>query len=461
MVTKLKDEGIGTGGGSSPFGVPLPTMPGIGGLVSTGASNFVKGGGPKLAAGSLGLGLAGAAGIYGGHKLEESGYSTTGKVVHGVGTAASIGSMALAGGAIGTLFGPGVGTAIGYALGGLAGAIINWEDTAETFKDVGKMFSDSIEAFSKHPYPSVENTTMNNLMTELIPLIVKLTGLGSNKDILQKEYNNPEVVDSVSKLIQSESNNNPRAINAATGAAGLYQFMPSTAIDTARKLREDTGDESFDQLITSGGGSRASGMIQNMSPEQQTKLFHKYQEPLFQKVKTARGSNAVPNYGEMKAFNFASSYDPNNPEGVLYDTDNPKGKAAIGLNPELQAIANASGGKVTNKNLVEYFNKPANQPQLRQLRTPTTASPEGTTPPVEFKKPSPLGNPITTASTTYKGAVVNDELKIPQQTQGTNIINTTNNVGGTSTTSSQKEARDRFLPMPNYFYNVDGTSCAC
>ena len=442
-MTKLKDEGIGTGGGGGGLVNNLLETLGISTLLSK-AKPLISGGVlPKL--GVMGAGVAGE---YAGNKLEDAGYTKTGKVVHGVGTIAKI----AAGAALGAPLGP-----VGMLIGGLGAAIIDLDDTVKTFNDVGNLFSDAIDAFSKHPYPSFENTTMNNLMKELIPLIVKLTGLGSNKGPLEKEYGNPAVVDSVSKLIQSESGNNPKAINSATGAAGLYQFMPSTAIETARTLRDDTKDESFDELITSGEGERTSKIIQNMSPEQQTKLFHKYQEPLFKKVKTARGPDAVPDYAEMKAFNFASSFDPSNPNGVLYDITNPKGKAAIEQNKELKAIANVSAGKVTNKNLVDYFEKPENQPQLR---IPTTTPNGGTPPPVE-SKPSPFTAPITQGAATYTGAVTNDIMKTPPQTAAPTIINTTNNVGGTSTTSSQKEVRDRFLPMPNYFYNVDGTSCAC
>lgn len=120
--------GLGLGGQAANAGANAAT--GRGGAMMAGLAARGKGA-LKLtpwtlaaAAGSIGL-------EYGADKLRDAGYTKSAGAAEAGSGALGIAGWTLAGTTIGTLIAPGIGTAIGGALGALGGVISNWEQVAD------------------------------------------------------------------------------------------------------------------------------------------------------------------------------------------------------------------------------------------------------------------------------------------------------------------------------------------
>ena len=202
---------------------------------------------------------------------------------------------------------------------------------------------------------------------------------GSIRNAISGVYNDEKATDALEQLVVSESSGDPGIINkkgrkkGAGAAAGLFQFIPSTAIAMAKQYKEkNPGDTAFDKLIDSKGNpDETTDIVAGLSVENQVILQKQYVEPLIKRVQKAAGDNTtLPTYAQMKSFQFAGGFDPGNPDRALFDSSSNNagtGKPAIDKNPELKKIADANNGVVTNRTLQEYFERSDNQPKISKF----------------------------------------------------------------------------------------------
>jgi hypothetical protein len=424
LVTKLKDEGIGTGGGGMGM---MGGMGGFGGaagkVVSQGAS---KGGGSFLSKVSkvgktapiIGGVLTAGLGLMQGESVAKAGSK-------GVGT--TVGSIA--GAALGTSLGP-VGMYVGGLIGGILGDVL------------GGLFGDFLDNLGniftmKRGGPAEPGAPQNNTIKES-----DLTNLKMKRDSGSEAMAPGRTISSNTKDTAMAIQNKIPGFNQVTSLNDAYHVTGAHAEGNAI-------DFTLNKPPTKEEAKAIVKQLEEMPNVK--KVIDEYNTP-------SEGSTGGHFHVEV---NPPKAEDKPKAEFIVPPAAPTKQEGP----PRLRRLESPSPiPQSWDKGLYDINQESLDQGIINLNEKFNTATMAAS--PSRFMATAPAPSFVTNpgrqeAKQLYKGAVVNDDLKIPQQTQGTNIINTTTNVGGTSTTSSQKEARDRFLPMPNYFYNVDGTSCAC
>lgn len=148
----------------------------------------------------------------------------------------------------------------------------------------------------------------------------------SVSEVIEQKFTDKDLANSIKKFVMSESSGRKSIINDI-GAAGLYQFIQSTALEQARKTgREDiiaalkdksivdfTKDKTIQVLkeqrkfseipeyIKTTYPQSVATAVANLSAEQQTAMFEQFIDPLLK-------HNKSPDFADIKAFGFAPKY---------------------------------------------------------------------------------------------------------------------------------------------------------
>lgn len=304
LVTKLKDEGIGTGGGG---GIINDLVEGL--AIRKGmqyASKFL----PKLGSMAKGIGaggLIGAGGMgleYGGNSLKSAGYNKSGALMHGVGTLGNIAGGATAGAALGGL--------PGAIIGGVIAAALDKSDVAETLDDIFKLIKDI-----KNFFTSPKNGEPKDFVGILSP---------QQLESIAGQFNSEETQKAVQQYVASESGGKSDIINKI-GAAGSYQFTQDTAMDQATALSKmnihpeilsalqgkqkidfskdpDLKDlvklDDISKYIKEKYPQSLAVAVANLSPEQQAAMAQNFFAPLLKLKSTA-------DFADFKAYGFSPS----------------------------------------------------------------------------------------------------------------------------------------------------------
>jgi hypothetical protein len=159
----------------------------------------------------------------------------------------------------------------------------------------------------------------------------------------------PQQSELIKKFIKSESGGDVSLINKI-GAAGLGQFLPSTALEVAKKMKEsrpDIYDALKDKEMKSiKGDNSMSVAITKLSPEQQIAMIDQFFKPLF-----AAKPNAE--FADVKAFGFASGKYPEalakkDMSMTMYDkSDRGRGANAFKSNPIFDEWDTNKNGKLS------------------------------------------------------------------------------------------------------------------
>ena len=442
LVTKLKDEGIGTGGGGGGLGGLLGGLGGAaaGTALSKGAS---EGGGSFLSTVSkvgktapiIGGVLTAGLGLMQGDSIAKAGSK-------GVGT--TVGSIA--GAALGTLGGPLapvlvpvlaiIGGMLGDVLGGLFGDFLD---------SLGTIFKNDRKQPDEPQNPPQVGQKNNVTLAELTK-----SGLNIKQGAMAEGATVSENVKAGANMImkskQLGSSSTPDQITSLNDNFHKeFEHPKGNAFDftVVDKPSEKEGQAIIKQIMDAD--PNVINVIDEYNhPSQHSNGGHFHVQ---YKSDTPKAEFIGPPAAPAK-----SADTPAASPAPIKQEEPPRLNRSGSPSPTPQSFdrnlfnANTESNAQGVINLNEKFNT------ATMTKFPATAS---------APSPSFVTAPIIQGAATYTNASMNDQMKTLPQTAAPNIINTTNNVGGTSTTSSQKEARDRFLPMPNYFYNVDGTSCAC
>ena len=440
LVTKLKDEGIGTGGGGGGLGGLLGGLGGAaaGTALSKGAS---EGGGSFLSTVSkvgktapiIGGVLTAGLGLMQGDSIAKAGSK-------GVGT--TVGSIA--GAALGASLGP-VGMYVGGLIGGILGDVLGGL-FGDFLDSLGTIFKNDRKPPPDEPQKPPQVGQKNNVtLAELTK-----SGLNIKQGAMAEGATVSENVKAGANMImkskQLGSSSTPDQITSLNDNFHKeFEHPKGNAFDftVVDKPSEKEGQAIIKQIMDAD--PNVINVIDEYNhPSQHSNGGHFHVQ---YKSDTPKAEFIGPPAAPAK-----SADTPAASPAPIKQEEPPRLNRSGSPSPTPQSFdrnlfnANTESNAQGVINLNEKFNT------ATMTKFPATAS---------APSPSFVTAPIIQGAATYTNASMNDQMKTLPQTAAPNIINTTNNVGGTSTTSSQKEARDRFLPMPNYFYNVDGTSCAC
>ena len=313
LVTKLKDEGIGTGGGG---GIINDLVEGLAiRKVMQYASKFL----PKLGSMAKGIGAAGLYGIagealsMGGHALKSSGNTKSGSVMHGVGTLGKIAAGATMGATIGGIPTFGIGIIPGAVIGGLLSVALDASDVAETLQDISKLITVIKDFVIKDFFKKKDKNNSFGLTPQQLESIAG-------------QFKTEETQKAVQQYVASESGGKSDIINKI-GAAGSYQFTQDTAMDQATALARmsihpeilDTlkgkqkinfsKDKELEKLVDPNEISKyikqkypesLAVAVANLSPEQQAAMAQNFFAPLLKLKPDA-------DFADFKAYGFSPS----------------------------------------------------------------------------------------------------------------------------------------------------------
>lgn len=310
LVTKLKDEGIGTGGGGGIINDLSKVW-----LFKEGmqyASKFL----PKLGSMAKGIraaglyGIAGEALSMGGHALKSSGNTKSGSVMHGVGTLGKIAAGATMGATIGGIPTFGIGIIPGAVIGGLISVALDASDVAETLQDIFKLITVIKDFFDP------KKKDKNNLFGLTPQQLESIAG----------QFKTEETQKAVQQYVASESGGKSDIINKI-GAAGSYQFTQDTAMDQATALAKMSSypeilgtlkgkpkidfskDQDLQKLVNPDEISKyikqkypesLAVAVANLSPEQQAAMAQNFFAPLLKLKPDA-------DFADFKAYGFSPS----------------------------------------------------------------------------------------------------------------------------------------------------------
>jgi hypothetical protein len=229
----------------------------------------------------------------------------------------------------------------------------------------------------------------------------------SVSEIIDQKFTDKDLADSIKKFVMTESSGRKGIINNI-GAAGLYQFIQSTAIEQARKTgRQDildalkdknivdfTKDKTIQTLkkqkkfneipeyIQKTYPTSVAAAVANLSEEQQTAMFEEYIKPLLEFKKDA-------DFADIKAFGFAptkylNALKKNDMDMAIYkktDRSDP-----FGENDQFKIWDSNKDNVLTAQELVDgirasYEGKPTDTSKLDQKET---------------KAPTPVSTPMAT-----------------------------------------------------------------
>ena len=218
----------------------------------------------------------------------------------------------------------------------------------------------------------------------------------------------PNQAELIKKFVMSESSGKTGAINSI-GAAGLGQFIPSTAKYVAEQLKDSrpdiynalkdkempdisgdnrlkglTGDKLSDKIRELFPNSMSTA-VSKLSPEQQTAMIEQFFKPLFAAKPDAE-------FADIKAYGFASGKYPealkkNDMSMTMYDKSTREGANAFEKNPIFDKWDTDRDGKLSAAELragsasLEPKNSKTsvNPPAAESITTPPKAS-TGNTP---------------------------------------------------------------------------------
>jgi len=275
--------------------------------------------------------------ISGGVEYLESGNASRSVAVGGGSLVGGV-AGAKTGAALGTMIAPGVGTVVGGIAGGIIGSIAGekmgrvMSDWTDDFSSVTNKFSDTFYSILKN-WSSWFKETFEGIklwFKETMPSVFDKPNqeIASGTDIskvLEASFDK-DLAENIKKLIMTEGGKDS-TINRSSGAAGFYQFMPSTAKDLAKKLNiQEINDADIKDVPT---------IVSNLPADTQTKMYKEFISELL-KVKPN------PSFADLKATGFAPGrYVPalksNNMSATMYNKNLGGVEAnAFSTNPEFQ-----------------------------------------------------------------------------------------------------------------------------
>ena len=450
LVTKLKDEGIGTGGGGGGLGDILSGLGGAaaGTALSKGTSEV---GGSSLlgkvskvgkAAPIIGGVLTAGLGLMQGDSIAKAGSK-------GVGT--TVGSIA--GAALGTLGGPLapvlvpvlaiIGGMLGDVLGGLFGDFL--DSLGTIFKNDRKPPPDDPQ---KPPQVGQKNNVTLAELTES-GLNIKQGAMAEGATVSENVKAGANKIMNFKQLGTSSKPNQITSLNDDFHKE--FEHPKGNAFDftVMDKPSEEEGQAIIKQIVANDSNvSKVIDEYNHPSTKSNGGHFHveyKSDEPKAEFI----GPPAAPAKPSDTPVTPAPTKDtkqeaPPTPKRSGSPSPTPQSRDQNLFNTNQESYNQG----VTNEN--EKFNTAT----MTASRSTFPATPSA---PVLVPNQGPQQ-----ATQLYGKARDTDIIKDKAQAkQVQSVVVLQDNSSKSSTTSSQKEARDHFLPMPNYFYNVDGTSCAC
>ena len=440
-MTKLKDEGIGTGGG----GMGMGMMGGMGGaaagkVVSKGGGSFLSkvskvGKATPIIGGVLTAGL----GLMQGESVAKAGS-------RGVGT--TVGSIA--GAALGASLGP-VGMFVGGLIGGMLGDVL------------GGLFGDFLD-------------NLGNILTMKKP---------------PEEPQNPPQVGQKNNVTLAELTQS--GLNIKEGAmkeggtvsenvkAGANMIMKSKQLGSRSKPDQITSlNDDLHKEFEHPKGNAFDFTVGDKPSEEEGRAI----------IKQIRDND--PNVSNViDEYNHPSTNSTGGHFHVQYKSDNPKTESieppAAPAKPSETAVTSPAPTKSDKEDgrPIKRSESPSPTPQsfdqalyninqesytqgiinenkkwddaIAMAASHSKSLATASAPPSFVTDSGPQkDNQLYNKS--IQTGIIKDQA---QAKQVQSVVVLQDNSVKSSTTSSQKEARDRFLPIPNYFYNVDGTSCAC
>lgn len=299
--------------------------------------------------------LVGTALYAGGQIIEgkEKGESTGKIVAKTAGGLAGGLAGAKLGAVIGTAIAPGIGTAVGAGAGGLLGGLIGTltgENVAGAlydkffgqpeYKEV-KPIDRKTPAAGKDSLSQVQVKEESQLADLQEVLGKNLAGPAAQMAITEGGY------DKKTRKLKTDT------INKESQAAGMFQFLPSTAVEMASKVEDQALKEKFKPYIEQVQKKKpldregVAKLVASLSVKEQAQLYKKFIEPLVKK------------YGEenitadmLKSYGFAPAIHTTNKksEDVVYK----KGTQAYELNKMLDPD---KSGEVTKQEIEDVSEK--------------------------------------------------------------------------------------------------------
>lgn len=295
---------------------------------------------------------------------------TGGQVIEGIANKRSAGNIVarasggLAGGilgakvgaALGSLVGPGPGTVAGGLIGGILGTLLGEETGKRIGEALKNLFFKKIDEYDlteteraiklqrekiqprpartpaqrplelAAPKQSQEETSVSVKKEEQLPVGEAVEGsqLKEMQDILGEK-----LAIEAAKVAITEGGYDKKtkklkttSINKESQAAGMYQFLPSTALDLAAKIEDPEIKKKFqpflDEKQKTGKINRegVAKVVSELSTKEQTMLYKKYLEPLLKREGGAENITAA----KLKAYGFApvSQLGSKSDETVIY-----------------------------------------------------------------------------------------------------------------------------------------------
>lgn len=329
---------------------------------------------------------------------------------------------ALAGAKLGSVGGP-IGAAIGGVIGGVAGEAItsklsenlNFDKLENRLFFFFDKFTENFLAGIKDIFAKSSEiiTEASNTIKNLIPNFLKPD---TEKSVLTKKapkitLDIPNITSesfkkNVEALAASESSGISTAINKI-GAAGLFQFLPSTAEDILGKMKsikdknpiqeeiikklegstkpsfkkDDklqalTSTKQISEYIAKNYPDSFSARVSSLSAEEQTEMYKIFLRPLLEKKET-------PAFSELKTFGFAPAPFIKTLKTGEDQTISSKGDIRWKDNSNIFDKIDASGnsdGVITVNEMLAYYSKQDKMPTMEPRETgPVIAKSSGNT----------------------------------------------------------------------------------
>ena len=413
LVTKLKDEGIGTGGG----GGLGDLLGGLGGAAAgKGAS---KGGGSFLSKVSkvgktapiIGGVLTAGLGLMQGDSVAKAGSK-------GVGT--TVGSIA--GAALGASLGP-VGMYVGGLIGGILGDVLGGL-FGDFLNNLGNIFT------MKSGDPTPPGSPQNNTIKES-----DLTNLKMKRDSGSEAMAPGRTISSNTKDTATAIQDKISGFNQITSLNDTYHVTGAHAMGNAI-------DFTLDKPPTREEAKAIVKQLEEMPNVK--KVIDEYNNPsagstgghFHVEVNPPKAEDTTPPVPAKSAGTPAASHAPTK-QNVRSTGISPTPSPDLEDLQNMNGISNAQGIINENKKWDDAITMTASHSKF-----PATASAPS------FVTDSGPQN----AKPLYSNSIQTDIIKDQAQAkQVQSVVVLQDNSSKSSTTSSQKEARDHFLPIPNYF----------